>query len=325
MPLFGIDISDYQAEISLKSVKAQGYNFVIAQSSFGDRATNRYPNFRDQAEAANILFGAYHFITPGISGVTQAQTAFRVSEGMPMSVDFEQGEYSQLVEFVNEYRSLGGKLSTLYVPHFYWQRVGEPDLRSLGMPMWGAFSYGKNVEAFGSVAYADNGVDYFTAYGDEVPVIAQFGGRIILSDYAGQVDGDAFNGSLDELIRTDLLHSWNVLPPNPPAPPDPHKGLVQYTVESGDTLSSIAEKYGESLSEVEHDNPQIGNPNVLSIGEKVWVKPRSVPEVEYYIVRAGDTLTRIAQRFNTTVSQLVEWNHIQNANVIYPNERIRVR
>lgn len=39
--------------------------------------------------------------------------------------------------------------------------------------------------------------------------------------------------------------------------------------------------------------------------------------MQRYIVRPGDTLTLIAQRFNTTVAAIVEANDIQNANIIF--------
>lgn len=46
---------------------------------------------------------------------------------------------------------------------------------------------------------------------------------------------------------------------------------------------------------------------------------------EYYTIQSGDTLSEIAERFDTTVSQLCEWNGISNPNVIYAGDTIRVR
>lgn len=47
---------------------------------------------------------------------------------------------------------------------------------------------------------------------------------------------------------------------------------VFYTVVRGDTLSGIAEKYELTLAEIEGLNPQITNPNFITVGEKVRVK-----------------------------------------------------
>lgn len=51
---------------------------------------------------------------------------------------------------------------------------------------------------------------------------------------------------------------------------------------------------------------------------------RKSGEKNYYIVQAGDTLSGIAEKFNTTVEELAEKNHIQDPNVIYIGQKIYV-
>lgn len=46
---------------------------------------------------------------------------------------------------------------------------------------------------------------------------------------------------------------------------------------------------------------------------------------QIYIVKRGDTLSGIARSFNTTVQELVNLNNIQNPNLIYVGEQLRVR
>lgn len=46
---------------------------------------------------------------------------------------------------------------------------------------------------------------------------------------------------------------------------------------------------------------------------------------DYYTVVKGDNLTKIAQRYGTTVANLVAWNGIKNPNLIYPGQKLRVR
>ena len=46
---------------------------------------------------------------------------------------------------------------------------------------------------------------------------------------------------------------------------------------------------------------------------------------DYYVVKRGDTLSAIARRYGTTVSQLMALNpYIENANLIYPGDVIRL-
>lgn len=55
------------------------------------------------------------------------------------------------------------------------------------------------------------------------------------------------------------------------------------------------------------------------------IMKQSNNNVEYYTIKQGDTLSKIAQKFNTTVNQLVSWNNIKNANLIYAGQKIRVK
>lgn len=45
----------------------------------------------------------------------------------------------------------------------------------------------------------------------------------------------------------------------------------------------------------------------------------------YYIVKSGDTLSAIAKKFGTSVQQLVKLNGIRNPNLIYVNQKIRIK
>jgi len=45
----------------------------------------------------------------------------------------------------------------------------------------------------------------------------------------------------------------------------------------------------------------------------------------WYTVKKGDTLTKIANMFNTTVDMLVQLNNISNPNLIYPGQRLRIK
>ena len=48
-------------------------------------------------------------------------------------------------------------------------------------------------------------------------------------------------------------------------------------------------------------------------------------EGKYYTVKAGDTLSSIASKYKTTVNNLVKLNGIKNPNLIYVNQKIRIK
>ena len=90
-----------------------------------------------------------------------------------------------------------------------------------------------------------------------------------------------------------------------------------YTVKSGDTLYSIAQKFGTTVNDLKQLNNL--NTNNLSIGQ-VLKLPNStstdVPTTEtYYEVVAGDTLYSIAKKFNTTVDKLKDINNLSSNNL----------
>lgn len=79
-----------------------------------------------------------------------------------------------------------------------------------------------------------------------------------------------------------------------------------YTVRSGDSLWKIAKKFNVSVSAIQNANPKV-NPVNLVIGTKIVI-PKKSTQATAYIVKKGDSLWKISQRFNVTVSS------IQNAN-----------
>lgn len=120
-----------------------------------------------------------------------------------------------------------------------------------------------------------------------------------------------------------------------------------YVVQPGDTLYGIARRFGTNVPTLAGMN-NIANPNYIYVGQVLTIPgegegnttPTPVPtgtppadqppadqppaEAGTYVVRAGDTLYRIASRFGTNVPTLVAMNNIANPNVIYVGQVLRV-
>ena len=82
-----------------------------------------------------------------------------------------------------------------------------------------------------------------------------------------------------------------------------------YQVKKGDTLYSIANKYGISLSELKTIN-NLENDN-LAIGQLLNV-PSGLSVANTYVVSKGDTLYSIAKKFNISIDKLKEVNNLSN-------------
>lgn len=161
---------------------------------------------------------------------------------------------------------------------------------------------------------------YVVARGDTLKLLAtRFGTSM---DVLMSLNREIYNANLIYEGQRMTVPSGNGIPVPPPAPqPIPSTGLI-YTVQWGDTMRKIADRFGISLSDLIAVNPQISNPNWIWAGQQINL-PASV---SLYTVQRGDTLRIIAARFGTTVDTLIALNpQITNANLIYTGQVLRLR
>lgn len=100
----------------------------------------------------------------------------------------------------------------------------------------------------------------------------------------------------------------------------PSTSTVTYTVRPGDTLYRIAGTYGTTVSAIVAAN-NIVNPDLIYPGQVLVIPSTTTPTTQIrYVVVPGDTLYRIALRYDTTVSAIVLANNIANPDLIYPGQ-----
>lgn len=93
--------------------------------------------------------------------------------------------------------------------------------------------------------------------------------------------------------------------------------FYEYTVQKGDTLSLIAHRFDVTVKELcrwnrkaTKDPRHLSVGTVLKIYSKVPVRPK---RVNYYVVKKGDCLYRIARKLNVTVAQLRDLNSVKGS------------
>lgn len=94
-----------------------------------------------------------------------------------------------------------------------------------------------------------------------------------------------------------------------------------YVVQSGDSLYSIAKKFGTTTDKIKQLNNL--NNNILSVGQEIVIPSVALSEVTIYKVQSGDNLYDLAKKFGTSVSELKDLNNLKS-NSLSINQELKV-
>ncbi len=136
-----------------------------------------------------------------------------------------------------------------------------------------------------------------------------------------------FNTTVDELVSINNITNPNLILIGQilklKRDNSSQTGNNTYVVQAGDTLSAIAQKYGTTYQELARIN-NISNPNLIYVGQVIKITGKNKITDKVYTVQSGDTLSKIAKMYNTTVGDLVAKNNISNPNLIYVGQKIKI-
>lgn len=93
----------------------------------------------------------------------------------------------------------------------------------------------------------------------------------------------------------------------------PRKEIIEYTVQSGDTLKSIAQNFGISLNTLLWAN-DLTSSSKIKTGQKLIILPVSGV---IHFVKSGDTLSAIAKTYKAQTDEIIEMNEIADESDIY--------
>jgi peptidoglycan lytic transglycosylase D len=108
--------------------------------------------------------------------------------------------------------------------------------------------------------------------------------------------------------------------------------LVRHKVKGGESLSIIASRYGARVSNIQQAN-NMGRSTMIRVGQVLLVpvgrgyaaaEDASRPQVQHRVQR-GDSLWKIAMRYNVRVKDLMSWNNLSPNSVLRPGDRIIVK
>lgn len=194
MTIYLPDVSAFQAGVNLAGAQAvaikatQGTGYI--SPTYGNQAAN--------AASHAVPDLAYHFIEHA-SGAAQADHFFATAGKTPAMVDCEptfdsHGNYvsmptiADVCAFVDRLRARGGIIWWVYLPHWWWEVLGSPDLaplRERGLLLWSS--------AYTSYSDSSSAVGW-QGYGGMVPLVWQYSESTPFGGLA-EVDFSAFRGS----------------------------------------------------------------------------------------------------------------------------------
>ncbi|HEX5314889.1 MAG TPA: LysM peptidoglycan-binding domain-containing protein [Gammaproteobacteria bacterium] len=101
---------------------------------------------------------------------------------------------------------------------------------------------------------------------------------------------------------------------------------TSYVVKSGDSLSAIASRFDVSTGDLAAWN-SLSRTSVLHPGQTLEIHGAAAADVAanqarriHYVVRSGDSLYAISNRFNVSVAKLTDWNSLSAASILHPGQ-----
>jgi membrane-bound lytic murein transglycosylase D len=98
---------------------------------------------------------------------------------------------------------------------------------------------------------------------------------------------------------------------------------VKHKVRRGDTLWDIARKYGTTTAKIRRLNG-LGRSSRIYPGQVLVVSDEGRPEYVIHKVRRGDTLTRIARQYRTSISRILAHNNIPDPDRLQVGKKLKI-
>lgn len=286
LAIYGVDIHPtYQAGISIEQIAAEGFTFMACKVSEG-RGTYDSIDWLRRGKNCGLLVIGYHYLRPGDEANQAAVFARQLAKaGVPGMLDAEalasDGKTPILTvvgihKFLDECAARAAKVPLLYLPRWYWQRMGSPDLS--GLPALWASAY-VNGTGHADELYESVTPGKWTPYGGLGVEILQFSDRATVAGY--HIDVNHYRGTRAEfarLIGVSVLSRGDL--DMPAGTIAPGKQVTKLVYPIGPRISQLVARGWLSLASTENgtakvwlQSPQggIGDiQNVTLIKDKRW-------------------------------------------------------
>ena len=314
----GLDISGYQGGLNLQNVKNSGYSFVILRAGYTGYGANRSKNvdgtfsgFYNQAKAIGLPVGAYWYSCANSRDTGIAEANFMYDYCLkgktfefPIYIDVEDTHW-QNSNRAGVTDAIIGFCETLENKGFY---VG----------VYASTSWFYNMIDTGRL---NNYTKWVANWSSSKPNFKYNGFDLWQNSSNGYVSG----------YRVDTNESFIDFPTV-----IKKAGLNGYKKESSDnptptpTGKKTVDELAKEVIDGKWGNGDDRKNRLTDAGYNYYDVQKKVNEIlganneTTYTVKKGDNLTKIAKKYNTTVDNLVRKNNIENPNLIYPGQVLKI-
>lgn len=312
MERFGIDISTWQRNMNLAQAKSEGVEFAIIRGMYGNAKDVHFESLYSKAKAQGLGVGAYQW--GRACNVAQAREEAQLFvDNCLRGKQFEYPIYYDVEDNILIRLSVEDLTNVIIA----WCDVIEANGYYAGIYMNQSCF---NTEVKGSKLasrYTQWRALWSTKNHKPIAQMWQFGGEtnfIRTNIIAGQVcDQDYAYEDFPSIMKETGLNGFSKTQSNT----TPKKTIEELAKEVIDGKWFNKEDRKSALTNAGYDY------------EKVQAKVNEIlknkNDYKYYTIIPGDTLSSIASKYNTTVAQLMSWNNILNANLIFVGKKIRVK
>ena len=275
----GIDVSHWQGEINWSEVVKSDIAFAMIKAGGSDSGFYTDSKFERNYQGAKnngVSVGVYYFVGPGFvseeDGIADAKRFLNIIEGktfeMPIALDLES---TSIDDKVGATEAAIAFCETLENAGYY------------------VVIYASDISGFKDRMILDKLESYdkwVARYGSKPTYVNEYG----IWQYTSEGSINGIDGNVDLNIA--------------------YKDYPLIIKESG--LNGFAADSEPSYEEI------------IQPGSSVESEPEESEDVVSYTIQPGDNLSVIAEKFNTTVDRLVELNRIENPNLVYAGDVLRI-
>ena len=334
MSLKGIDISNHQRGLDLSKIDC---DFVIIKATEGKSYVDKScDGFFQQALSLGKKLGVYHFANNSDNTAQQEADWFiqntrgYIGKAIPV-LDWEDNVTDNVpwaLEWLQRVEQAYGCKPLIYMSESVVNRHDWSPVANANYGIWVA-KYRDNLPDYNyDMSKAGNmpSIKYWSTI-----ALWQWTSTGRLNGWNGNLDCNVFYGDAAALDKYVGTGSETIAPSNPvPSTPveQPSESYQTYTVQSGDTLSGIASRFGTTYQKIASDNG-IANPNIIHPGQVLKIyggsnQSNSSFSYQTYIVKSGDTLSGIGSKFGVSYQKIAADNNISNPNLIHPGQVLKI-